>query len=69
MVDERLRVIRDLMVRLSELGIEPEAGFSATFVPGEGWTFSSETVEAGSSSSSAGGAHASSSTIVRPQRR
>lgn len=57
MVDERRRVIADLLVRLSEVGIEPESRWSATFLPGVGWAFEAEP-EAGSSSSAAGGAHA-----------
>jgi len=70
MVDERLRVIRDLMLRLEEAGIAPDAGFSATFIPGEGWTFSSDShSDVSSSSSVAGGASETSSTIVRPQPR
>lgn len=70
MVDERTRVLRDLMLRLQEAGIRPDSAFSATYLPGEGWTFSSEDHEAGSSSSSsAGGAHVPSTTSVRPQSR
>lgn len=66
MVDERLRVIRDLMLRLQEAGISPHSAFSATFIPGEGWTFSSESNEVvSSSSSSAGDARATSAKIVQ----
>lgn len=54
MVDERRRVIADLLVRLSEAGIEPESHWTATFLPGVGWAFEAERNE--SSSSSAGGA-------------
>lgn len=65
MVDERLRVIRDLMLRLQEAGISPNSAFSATFIPGEGWTFSGDSSEAvSSSSSSAGGARETSPKIV-----
>lgn len=49
MVDERQRVIQDLLVRLSELGIEPEQPFDATFIPGEGWSFAQESREPSSS--------------------
>lgn len=57
MVDERQRVIRDLLQRLAEVGISPDEPFDATFIPGRGWSF--ERHEAVSSSSSfAGGAHA-----------
>lgn len=53
MVDERQRVIRDLLLRLSESGVDPAGPFSATFIPGQGWTFAQEPRgEAGSSSSS-----------------
>lgn len=67
MVDERSLVIRDLMLRLEAVGIEPERGFTATFIPGEGWTFE-QSDESASSSSSAGtgGANA---TKVRPTHR
>lgn len=43
MVDERRRVIADLLVRLSEAGIEPETQWTATFLPGIGWAFEAET--------------------------
>jgi len=56
MVDERRRVIADLLVRLSEAGIEPDSKWSATFLPGLGWAFDAEPSEDVSSSSSAGGA-------------
>lgn len=57
MMDERQRVIRDLLLRLEEVGIRPDEPFDATFIPGAGWSF--ERHEAvSSSSSSAGGAHA-----------
>lgn len=69
MVDERQRVLRDLMLRLEEAGIAPNAAFSATYVPGQGWTFSSESVEAASSSSSAGGTRETQSSNVQPSRR
>lgn len=45
MVDERRLVITDLLVRLAELGINPEEPFCAEFVPGRGWTFSQESRE------------------------
>lgn len=67
MVDERRRVIADLLVRLSEAGIEPESRWTATFLPGLGWAFEAEP-EAVSSSSSAGGAHAP-TMGVKPQSR
>lgn len=41
MVDERQRVIQDLLVRLEEVGISPDEPFDATFMPGRGWTFES----------------------------
>jgi len=52
-VSERERVIISLCRRLQACGIHPERTFAATFIPGLGWSFSAE---AGSSSSSAGGA-------------
>jgi len=55
MVDERTLVIRDLILRLEAVGINPEEPFTAEFVPGRGWTFSQESREL--SSSSAGVAH------------
>lgn len=45
MVDERRRVIADLLVRLSEAGIEPETRWTATFLPGLGWAFEAESEE------------------------
>ncbi len=67
MLDERQRVIRDLLLRLEEAGVAPERPFDATYVPGLGWSFeqSSESVSS-SSSAETGGAHA---TQVRPQSR
>lgn len=46
MVDERRRVIADLLVRLSEAGIEPDSKWSATFLPGLGWAFEAESQDA-----------------------
>jgi len=54
MVDERQRVIRDLLVRLHEVGISPDEPFSVDFIPGEAPRFHTERDESGSSSSSAG---------------
>lgn len=53
-MDERQRVIRDLLLRLEEAGIHPERPFDATFIPGVGWTFEQSAESASSSSSSAG---------------
>jgi len=69
MVDERALVIRRFCETLSRLGIDPDSAFSATFVPGEGWSFAQGPDETGSSSSSAGGAHAVPQAGVRPQSR
>lgn len=52
MMDERQRVIRDLLVRLHEVGITPDEPFSVDFIPGEAPRFHSES--ASSSFSSAG---------------
>jgi len=54
MVDERQRVIRDLLQRLAEVGVDPDRPFQATFLPGVGWTFENYDESASSSSSSAG---------------
>lgn len=64
MMDERTRVIRDLLVRLEEAGIAPDGPFLADFVPGQGWTFSQDDREL--PSSSAGGQDGS---RVRTQAR
>lgn len=59
MMDERQRVIRDLLLRLEEAGIVPERSFDATFVPGLGWSFEQSAASASSSSSAVtGGANA-----------
>lgn len=67
MMDERQRVIRDLLLRLEEAGIVPERPFDATFIPGLGWRFeqSSESVSS-SSSAETGVANA---TKIRPTSR
>lgn len=57
MVDERRRVIADLLVRLEEAGIKPETRWTATYLPGLGWAFEAEPEAGSSSSSAAGGAH------------
>jgi len=64
-MDERSRVIRDLLVRLSEVGINPDRPFLADFVPGQGWSFSQEDRELSSSSPR----EVSDATKVRPQAR
>lgn len=51
MMDERSRVIRDLLIRLHEVGIDPDRPFLADFVPGQGWTFSQDDRELSSSPS------------------
>lgn len=66
MMDERQRVIRDLLVRLAEAGIQPDRPFLADYIPGQGWVFSQDEREPSSSSSSAG---AQDATKVRPQVR
>lgn len=48
-MDERQRVIRDLLQRLAEAGISPDRPFSADWVPGLGWAFSQEGRELSSS--------------------
>lgn len=63
-MDERSLVIRDLLVRLAEVGINPDRPFLADFIPGQGWTFSQDDREL--SSSSAGGSNA---PKVRPLPR
>lgn len=67
MVDERQRVIRDLILRLEAAGIAPDEPFTADFLPGQGWRFSQESREPPSSSSTAGGDHATVS--LKPQAR
>jgi len=39
-MDERQRVIRDLLLRLHEAGISPDRPFSVDFLPGEAPRFS-----------------------------
>jgi len=41
MMDERQRVIRDLLLRLHEAGIGPDEPFSVDFIPGEAPRFHS----------------------------
>jgi len=41
-MDERSRVIRDLLVRLHEVGISPDRPFSVDFIPGEAPRFHDE---------------------------
>lgn len=53
-MDERQRVIRDLLIRLHEVGISPDEPFSVDFVPGEAPRFHVERDESASSSFSAG---------------
>lgn len=56
-ISERERVIANLVRSLESVGIDPDGPFSATFIPGEGWTFSSDApTQTGSSSSSREGA-------------
>jgi len=52
-MDERQRVIRDLLQRLAEVGINPDRPFSADWVPGLGWAFSQEGRELSSSAAGA----------------
>lgn len=61
-MDERSRVIRDLLIRLAEVGINPDRPFLADFVPGKGWVFSQDDREL--SSSSSGGQDASKTQIL-----
>lgn len=75
MMDERARVIRDLLVRLNEVGINPDRPFDAVFVPGLGWRFEQDgqrelvdDASPGASSSSAGGV-SETSTVRRPTPR
>jgi len=58
MVDERQRVIRDLLVRLEEAGICPNEPFDAVFTPGVGWRFEQGEAVSSSSSSAGGARHA-----------
>jgi len=67
MVDERQRVIRDLLLRLAEVGINPDRPFLADFIPGRGWTFSQDDESASSSSSAETGGF--DATKIRPQAR
>jgi len=53
-MDERQRVIRDLLLRLHEAGISPDEPFSVDFIPGEAPRFHTQRDESASSSSSAG---------------
>jgi len=55
MVDERQRVIRDLLLRLHEAGISPDAPFSVDFIPGEAPRFHTEVDESASSLFSSAG--------------
>jgi len=54
MVDERQRVIRDLLQRLHEVGISPDEPFSVDFIPGEAPRFSSESASSSFSSAVTG---------------
>jgi len=49
MLDERSRVIRDLLLRLHEVGIQPDEPFSVDFIPGEAPRFHSESAAPSSS--------------------
>lgn len=70
MVDERQRVIRQLLISLHRIGIDAEQGFTATFIPGQGWTFEQDDGgTSGSSSSSREVSDEASSKSVRPQGR
>jgi len=54
MLDERTRVIRQLLEVLEESGIEPESQWYAEFIPGRGWSFHAGDGSASSSFSPAG---------------
>jgi len=53
-MDERQRVIRDLLIRLHEAGIDPDAPFSVDFIPGEAPRFRSESESSSFSSAVTG---------------
>jgi len=65
MVDERQRVIRDLLLRLAEVGINPDRPFVADFIPGRGWSFAQDDDESVSSSSSSAGTGVEDGTKIR----
>jgi len=73
MMDERARVIRDLILRLNAVGVNPDRPFIADFIPGQGWTFSQDEHGSASGSSSSSlreeSEHAIPKTGVRPQNR
>lgn len=73
MMDERARVIRDLIIRLNEVGINPDRPFIADFIPGQGWTFSQDEHGAAPGASSSSLCEEQNDAIpktgVRPQGR
>jgi len=69
MMDERSRVIRNLCRELSRVGINPEGPFSATFIPGEGWTFASDELEDAAASSSSGESESKEQANVQARAR
>jgi len=58
MMDERQRVIRDLLLRLHEAGISPDAPFSVDFIPGQAPRFHDESASSSFSSAVTGVANA-----------
>jgi len=59
-MDERQRVIRDLLIRLHEVGINPDRPFSVDFLPGAPPRFSQDESDGPSSSlATTGGASGS----------
>jgi hypothetical protein len=58
MMDERQRVIRDLLLRLHEAGISPDEPFYVDFIPGQAPRFHQDESAAPFSSGVTGGGHA-----------
>lgn len=63
LLSERELVIRSLHAALEDAGINPDGPFTATYIPGEGWTYETEGQAAADKSSVQGGPRASSSFI------
>lgn len=65
MLDERSRVIRDLLQRLHEVGISPDEPFSVDFIPGEAPRFRSGSESPPSFSADVSGSSNASKILTR----
>jgi len=64
-MDERQRVIRDLLLRLHEVGINPDRPFSVDFFPGEPPRFSQDESDVPSFSSDTTGGVSGSKVLTK----